>query len=127
PPADAASAGWAAVVYDAASRICHQRATRSFAWAGVPFPVCGRCLALYVSGAGGLCAAAVAAWRAPRRLALPSRPLWVRPAWTAEATWLAAAVAPSALLWLVEWSLADPGTVTRAIAALPLGAMVGWI
>lgn len=122
-----AGGGWVSVVYEAAGRICHQRVARSFTWGGVPFPVCGRCLALYVSGAAAVCLAAAAAWRSPRHLAWPSQPLWTRPAWTGEATWLAAATAPSAVLLLVEWLAADPGTVARAIAALPLGAMVGWI
>lgn len=122
-----ASGGWVSLVYEAAGRICHQRVARSFTWGGVPFPVCGRCLALYVSGAAALCLAAGAAWRSPRHLAWPSQPLWTRPAWTGEATWLATATAPSVLLLLVEWFAADPGTVARAIAALPLGAMAGWI
>jgi hypothetical protein len=126
-PHDAGGARWAALVYEAAAGICHQRVQRSFAWDGVAFPVCGRCLALYLSGAAAVCAAAVAAWRSPRHLAMPSRPLWVRPAWTVEATWLAVAAAPSVVLLLVEWVVADPGTVARAGAALPLGAMVGWI
>lgn len=119
--------GWGSLVYDAAGRICHQRVARSFTWGGVPFPVCGRCLALYVSGAAAMCLAAGIAWRAPRHLTWPSQPLWTHPAWTGEASWLAAATAPSALLLIVEWFAADPGTVARAIAALPLGAMVGWI
>lgn len=127
PGADTGDAHAASLVYQAAARICHQRIERSFTWGGVPFPVCGRCLALYVSGTVALCAAAVAAWRAPRDLARPSRPLFRWPALTVEATWLAAAATPSALLLLVEWAVVDPGTVARALAAVPLGAMVGWV
>jgi hypothetical protein len=118
---------WSTVVYEAAGRICHQQMARSFDWAGTPFPVCGRCLALYLSGAAALIVAAAAAWAAPRWLDWPGRALWRRRGWTPEATWLAAATLPSALLLIVERFVFDPGTGARALLALPLGGTVGWI
>lgn len=118
---------WAAFVYQAAGRVCHQQVARSMAWAGVPFPVCGRCLALYLSGAAGLVAAAWAAWRAPALLLANGRALWRWPVGRAATTWTAAAALPSALLLVVEWTVADPGTVARAVASVPLGLVLGWI
>src|SRR5690606_1363719 len=44
----------ATVVRTAAAPICHQRPERSFAWGDHTFPVCGRCLSLYLSGATAL-------------------------------------------------------------------------
>jgi uncharacterized membrane protein len=38
------------------SQLCHQDSNRSFALAGVPLPVCARCLALYLGGFVGIAA-----------------------------------------------------------------------
>jgi hypothetical protein len=119
---------WSSVLYDVAGRICHQRVDRSWTWRNVSFPVCGRCLTLYVSGAVGAGVAAWTAWRAPWRLAWPTR----RPAsslarLTPEAGWLALVALPAVLLLAVEWLVADPGTTARAVTAVPLGVLVGWI
>jgi hypothetical protein len=121
--------GWmASLLYHAAGQVCHQRIERSFVWGAVPFPVCGRCLALYVSGAAGLTAAAWAAWAAGWRLAWPSRPIVGRAArLTPEAGWLLVAVTPAVVLLCVEVAGLDPGTPARALASVPAGGLAGWI
>ena len=118
---------WVASLYRATSRICHQQPERSFLWSGVPFPVCGRCVALYASGAAGVIAAAWAAWAARPWLAWPRRPLWTWAGGRAELTWVLASMSPAAILFVLEWTIADPGTPARALGSLPLGLVVGWL
>lgn len=94
------------------SRICHQRPERSFQVAGVQMPVCGRCFGLYVSGALG----AVLAWG--RRRIAPDRTRLV----------LAMAAMPTAITWSFEAAgLSAFSNVSRAMTALPLGAVAGWV
>jgi uncharacterized membrane protein len=102
---------WAAVTYAAASVVCHQQSDRSFHTGGVKWPVCARCSGLYLAAPFGALAALLAASPRPRRRA---------------AVWVAAAAVPTAATWLLEWSGALPMTnAARAVAALPLGALVG--
>lgn len=54
------------LVYRTASRVCHQRADRSFVTAGEPWPVCARCTGLYLAAPLG----AALALAAGRRRAL---------------------------------------------------------
>ena len=103
----------AAVVYAAASRICHQQSERSFRVTGVQLPVCGRCTGLYVSAAAG----ALAVWFSRRSRARVS----------ARRVLLIAAL-PTAITWILEHVAGLPfSNATRAIAALPLGASAGWL
>ena len=96
-------------VYAATSRICHQKPERSFHSAGVKWPVCGRCSGLYLGGAGG-----ALVWLVMRR----------RPA-SRLLGWLAVAAVPTALTVVLEWTgLAGIGNAARALAGLPLGAMI---
>ncbi len=101
--------------YEAAGLVCHQRPERSFRLAGVPLPVCARCLGLYASAAAG----ALLAWTAsPRRSVTSQRARLL----------LGAAALPTALTVAAEWlQLAHPSSLTRALAALPLGAAAGWL
>ncbi len=124
---DRGSGWWVVALYHATSRICHQQVERSFLWSGVPFPVCGRCLALYASGALGTIVAAAAAWTSRGWLSWPRKPLWPAGPVRAEVTWLLTLGAPAVLLFLMEWTVLDPGTPARALGSLPLGAMVGWL
>jgi uncharacterized membrane protein len=109
----------AAVVYGVADRVCHQRPERSFAPGGTPMPVCARCSGLYVSGTLG--ALVALAWTTTRRGRGPdtaSRWRWV----------LAASAVPTGLSWLVEVAgVAEPSMLVRALCAIPLGAVTGWI
>lgn len=92
--------------------VCHQRSERSFRLAGRQMPVCARCTALYLSGA----IAALAAW-----LFAPVMPRRTRTA-------ILAAAVPTAMTLAIEWGgLAQPGNVVRAAAAVPLGAVSGWV
>jgi uncharacterized membrane protein len=99
-------------VYVATSRICHQKPERSFHSAGVKWPVCGRCTGLYLGGAAG-----ALAWLVMRR----------RPA-SRLLTWLAVAAVPTALTVVLEWTgLAGIGNAARALAGMPLGAMIALV
>jgi uncharacterized membrane protein len=101
-----------AAVYAAAGRICHQRPERSFRTAGVQWPVCGRCAGLYLSAPAG-------AWLAWRRRA--SSLMRVLPL-------LAAVALPTAVTVALEWLTPIPiDSVTRAAAALPLGAGLAFV
>lgn len=119
--------GLAALVRAAAAPICHQRPERSFTWQGHLFPVCGRCLSLYVTGAAALAGVAALAWAGPHRLRGGLPPLWQGRRLTADATWLAMAALPTAALAAVEWTMGDPGTMARAMASAPLGIVVGLV
>jgi hypothetical protein len=106
-----------ALVYEAAGLICHQRPERSFHLAGIQLPVCARCFGLYASGAAGAVAASLAggSWAAaaPRRFA---------------ATVLTVAALPTILSVALEWvGVVHPGGLARAVLALPLGIVSGWL
>jgi uncharacterized membrane protein len=105
-----------AAVYAGGSMVCNQRPERSFAISGAQMPVCARCSGLYVAGAVG----ALAGWIiGARRVQGGSRGVRIA---------LALAAAPTALTWAAEWvGVSHPSNVTRAVAALPLGAAAGWI
>ena len=99
-------------LYAAASRICHQLTERSFSYAGVQLPVCARCFGLYLSGALG---AALTWWWSPRPLG------------STRSVLLVAAI-PTAATWALEFAgLAGFSNIVRALAALPLGAVAGWV
>ncbi len=104
----------AAATYFAGSLVCHQRPDRSF-WAhGVRWPVCARCSGLYVSAAFGV----LFAWTFGRaRLRVPFS-AWRTPL-------LLAAIPTAATLALEWWNPAWSSRLARAIAAVPLGAVVG--
>lgn len=125
----------AVLTYMAGGHICHQRPERSFSLATRPLPVCGRCTGLYLSGALGLLGAIRGRLRVPRAYASwPAawRRVPGRSAGTvrldARAGWLVLAGVPTLLTWGLEvagwW---DAGTALRALAAVPLGAMAGWL
>lgn len=105
------AAPWTTAVYVAASRICHQRPERSFHTAGVQWPVCGRCAGLYLGAAAG------ALLTAARRRRVSSR--------SASLATLGLAAVPTLATVLFEWAHVLPiDSVTRALAALPLGAAI---
>jgi uncharacterized membrane protein len=105
-------AGPAATVYASASRICHQRPERSFHAAGIKLPVCARCFGLYAAGALG----ALLAWGSGRIPGPRSRLL------------LIVSAVPTAATWLLEVvGLAAFSNLSRALAALPLGVVAGWV
>jgi uncharacterized membrane protein len=95
------------------SRVCHRRPERSFHTAGVQWPVCARCSGLYVGAAAGAwfgLTGHLRRWIGRRRMAVL----------------LIVASVPTAVSWAAEWGVGLPmANVTRAIAAMPLGAAVG--
>jgi uncharacterized membrane protein len=104
--------GLAAVVRLVGAQVCHQRPDRSFHLHGRALPVCGRCTALYLSGALGLLVVGHRRRRADGR----------------ARTWLATAAVPTLATWTLEVvGLWNPGTPLRALAAAPLGLAAGWL
>ncbi|MDQ3069810.1 MAG: DUF2085 domain-containing protein [Acidobacteriota bacterium] len=103
-------------IYRVAAFVCHQQADRSFAWNGVPWPVCARCLGLYVAAP----AAAVMAMTASGG----GRPHSSR----RNLVILCASALPTAISWSAEWLAGVPvSNTTRFISAWPLGAGVAWV
>jgi uncharacterized membrane protein len=101
----------AAIVYQAGSRICHQRPERSFHIGGTQMPVCARCFGLYSGGAAGL----VLAWGLRRRWS--SR--------TLRAILMFGAL-PIALTVAFEWlRLIETSNMLRWLTGLPLGLVAG--
>lgn len=96
------------------SVLCHQQADRSFIVAGLPLPVCARCLGLYVGGALGL---AAWAWRRPRAGATLR--------WSLQCA-MALTAAPTVLSVGVVW-LGGPDTSNdaRLIMGVALGSATG--
>lgn len=106
------------------SFICHQHPGRSFWIAGSPMPVCARCTGLYASASAGAAFALVHAGLRPSHLQGLQRPLRAS---TVRAVLLLAAV-PTMASVIVEWcGVAEPSSVARFLAALPLGAAAGWV
>lgn len=102
----------AALVYDAAGRICHQRPERSFRLEGIQLPVCARCFGLYAAGVAG----ALLGWTASARRRRPSR----------DRLLLLAAAFPTAITFSLEFiGLAAFSNISRFVAALPLGLAAG--
>ena len=109
--ATAGESVWTTIAHVAASRICHQKPERSFATAGVQWPVCGRCSGLYLGAAAGVLPALLLR----RRLRHRRTVLGV----------LAVAAVPTAVTLAAEWlGAAAVGNVSRFAAALPLGAAI---
>jgi uncharacterized membrane protein len=111
-----------AVTYAAGSLVCHQRTERSFHHAGAQYPVCARCLGLYVGAAGGvlLWASVSGLGATPRaRAAAIMRPSVIRRILMIVALPTMVTVVASWLGWCD-----DAGNVVRAVSALPLGAAI---
>jgi len=115
PRSEGAPASWRAVVYLAASRVCHQLPERSFHTAGVQWPVCGRCSGLYLAAPVGALAAVLLPGRR-RRLG------------RAALVGLAVAALPTAAALVLEHVARLPvGNVARMVTAVPLGAAVAFV
>ena len=100
---------WSALVYAAASRVCHQRPERSFHLDHAQWPVCARCAGLYLAAPLG--ALAVVLWRR-RQSASPAAVVVV-------------SAIPTVATLLVEWAGLSPlNNPIRFTAALPLGAAI---
>lgn len=106
---------WTLAVYAIASKICHQLPSRSFHANGVQWPVCARCAGLYLAAPFG----AVAAWIGRKRPVVRNVSAWPILIW---------AGLPTVATLAIEWpGLGAPSNLTRAIAALPLGAAIAFV
>ena len=109
----------AAVAYASGALICHQQPDRSFHRNGAQYPVCARCLGLYLGALGGVLGwcliAGVKAAPAARAQRLIARDALRRV--------LVIVAAPTivsvCLAWLSMW---DGTNIVRAALAVPLGA-----
>ena len=108
------------IIFSLGGLICHQRPERSFAWAGHQFPVCARCTGLYLSAvlgvAGWFIVKATSGWQA--RVIDPH---------LARTLFIAAAVPTAISLASGALGIWDGSNVTRAVIALPLGAVAGLV
>jgi uncharacterized membrane protein len=111
-------------VYLAGSLICHQRPERSFHLSDVRMPVCARCSGLYIGGAIGVVAwIAVAGMR--QSVSRTARAFVVS---SAPRTLLITLSVPTLITVMTAMAgIWDPGNVTRAALALPLGLGIGGI
>jgi uncharacterized membrane protein len=100
-------------VYGMGSLVCHQLPERSYRLWSAQMPVCARCAGIYAGAAlAALAALASAARPAVRRARLI----------------LAAAVAPSLLTLVYEWTAGRaPANAIRFAAGLPIGIAVAWL
>lgn len=110
-----------AATYLAGSLICHQQPERSFHYAGAQYPVCARCLGLYLGAVLG-----VAAWGAFSGMRTCARP---RARHTldnnAARRMLIVAAVPTAVTVALAWAgVADASNTIRAALAVPLGAAI---
>jgi uncharacterized membrane protein len=103
-------------VYAFGRVVCHQLPVRSFHLWGVALPVCARCTGIY---AGAAIMALVVSVR-PAAGTIPSP--------TAARRLLIAALLPTAITLVYEWTMgAMPANWIRAFAGVPLGAAVVWL
>ena len=110
--------GFAYSAYAIGRIVCHQLSERSFHLWGTPLPVCARCTGIYAGAA--IAAVALTARRSQLGNASwsPSRARVI----------LIAALIPTAVTLLYEWSTGDmPAHSIRALAGAPIGAAVAWI
>ena len=114
----------AALTYAGGALICHQQPARSFHLDGAQYPVCARCMGLYVGAVLGVLGWCVIAGvkSAPsargRRIVAND---WLRRALVVVAMPTLVSVA---LAWMGVW---DGTNVVRAVFAVPLGAVVALI
>jgi uncharacterized membrane protein len=120
PGGSGAAYAFALSVYAFGHVICHQLPARSFQLSGVVLPVCARCTGIY-AGAAVASLGLIAAGRFARSTgALVTA--------SASRRVLAAALAPTAVTLVYEWTTGNtPANWIRAMAGVPLGAAVTWL
>jgi uncharacterized membrane protein len=108
---------FSSAIYLLSARICHQKDARSFHFGAIPLPVCARCTGLYLAAPVGV---VLAFARRGRPRLTPER--------RAMRFAVVMAAIPTALTLVIEWSGVAPVTnLLRVLAALPLGATVGFL
>ncbi|HVQ17014.1 MAG TPA: DUF2085 domain-containing protein [Vicinamibacterales bacterium] len=112
--------GWAgAMVYGIGSFVCHQIPERSFHLAGFQLPVCARCLGIYLGASAG----AGIVWM---RVSAGRRLVSLAPV-SARRLAVAAAIPTLVTVALEFAGIWFPSNVTRALAGVPLGAMIALV
>src|SRR5580765_81131 len=122
---DAASLvyGLAVAAYSVGHLICHQLPARSFHLWGAAMPVCARCTGIY-AGAAAVALAVLVARVSPYRAGGSSG----MPSATTARRVLIAALVPTALTLLFEWTTGTmPADWVRALAGFPIGAAAAWL
>jgi uncharacterized membrane protein len=111
---------FSALVYTAGSLICHQRPERSFHRGGAQYPVCARCLGLYVGAVAGVLGWVVCTGVGTRPR---PRPRILSP--DAARRLLIVAGMPT-ILTLITGFLGwwDANNVIRAVLAFPFGGVI---
>jgi uncharacterized membrane protein len=105
----------ALAVYALSSRVCHQKPERSFESDNRQWPVCARCAGLYFAAPLGALAGLVRRRRGHARD-------------TRQRVLVLWAALPTVLTIVVEWTgLAVVSNLTRALAALPIGAAIAYV
>lgn len=126
----ARQSGWrtAAVVYAIGAAVCHQRPERSFHTAGVQWPVCARCTGLYVGGMTGLLFWPLVRLVRRRGTTRTGGPQSADEPYRARRRrrYAIAVAAPTLVTALTALAgVFDPGNVSRALLAWPLGTLAG--
>ena len=116
----ASAPGFSAAIYAVGSMVCHQRPERSFHRDEAQYPVCARCLGLYVGAVVGAVGWLIVAGLdgSPRRRAADLASSGLRRALIVTAGPTLITVATAMIGW---W---DPNNTVRAALALPLGASI---
>jgi hypothetical protein len=137
------------VVYGIGSLVCHQLPARSYQMWTAQMPVCARCAGIYLGALLGAVGARLVGTRGRARRRVDASTSSGQPAAAVLAATdrraagaagplegslrharvlLAAALAPTALTLLYEWSTGDmPAHAIRAAAGLPIGLAVAWL
>jgi uncharacterized membrane protein len=107
--------------------ICHQLPLRSFHLWGAALPVCARCTGIYL-GAAVVSVAALVRPNVIRSAAITSFAGGLSVTAIHARRLLLAALVPTAITLGYEWTTGTtPANWIRALAGLPLGAVVAWL
>jgi len=133
PHASALGTALVVAVYGAGSLVCHQLPARSYRLWTAQMPVCARCAGIYLGAAAAAILLSMAQpIRAARAAVGRTEGLNVarrlQPSVSAARLVVAAAVAPTALTLVYEWTTGvTPSNAVRFAAGLPIGLAVAWL
>jgi uncharacterized membrane protein len=115
--------GLGGLTYVVGSLVCHQRPERSFHLAAVQYPVCARCMGIYLAAPVGIILGMWGVGGSRRSRRFPVSIVYRR--WRLI---LGVAILPTAVSIIVERLGGPTGLGSRAVAAVPLGlAAAGFV